>query len=86
VVDRVAPVTLNFLGEFTTEWNDIMAAAALASCPIAIMFLFLERQLAGSDGWRCEGLTDWSAHEDHCHSQPPDARGAPELAFRGGRD
>ena len=33
------------LGEFTPEWNNSMAAAALATRPVVIIFLFLQRQL-----------------------------------------
>jgi ABC-type glycerol-3-phosphate transport system permease component len=45
-VVRTISVALNyFLGEFTTEWNNIMAAAALATLPVVIIFLFLQRQL-----------------------------------------
>jgi len=43
---RTVSVALNyFLGEFTTEWNNSMAAAALATLPVVIIFLFLQRQL-----------------------------------------
>ena len=43
---RTISVALNyFLGEFTTEWNNIMAAPALATLPVVIIFLFLQRQL-----------------------------------------
>lgn len=34
-----------FLGEFTTEWNLIMAAAAVATIPLIILFIFFQRQL-----------------------------------------
>lgn len=34
-------------GEFTTDWNVIMAASLMASVPIIIVYLFLERFLVG---------------------------------------
>lgn len=34
-------------GEFTTDWNVIMASSMMASIPIIIVFLFLERYLVG---------------------------------------
>lgn len=34
-------------GEFTTDWNVIMAASLMASVPIIIVYLFLERHLVG---------------------------------------
>lgn len=34
-----------FLGEFTTEWNLIMAAAAVATVPLIVLFIFFQRQL-----------------------------------------
>lgn len=34
-------------GEFTTDWNVIMAASLMASIPIILVFLFLERYLVG---------------------------------------
>jgi multiple sugar transport system permease protein len=58
---RTISVALNyFLGEFTTKWNNIMAAAALATLPVVIIFLFLQRQLVQVADWRrCRGLMDW---------------------------
>ena len=34
-------------GEFTTDWNVIMAASLMATVPIIIVFLVLERYLVG---------------------------------------
>lgn len=34
-------------GEFSTDWNVIMASSLMASIPIIIIFLFLERYLVG---------------------------------------
>ena len=34
-----------FLGEFSTQWNLIMAAAAVATVPLIVIFVFLQRQL-----------------------------------------
>ena len=34
-------------GEFTTDWNVIMAASLMAAAPIVVVYLFLERFLVG---------------------------------------
>ncbi len=45
-----------FLGEFTTEWNLIMAAAAVATIPLIVIFLFFQKQLmAGMTGGAVKG-------------------------------
>jgi ABC-type glycerol-3-phosphate transport system permease component len=44
-VRTISVALTSFPGEFTTEWNNIMAAAALATLPVVIIFLFLQRQL-----------------------------------------
>ncbi len=46
--ERVRPVSVAiayFLGEFTPEWNNIMAAAALGTIPVVLLFPLLQRQL-----------------------------------------
>jgi len=35
----------SFIGEFTTEWNLVMAAAAVGTLAVAICFLFFQKQL-----------------------------------------
>jgi len=43
---RTVPVSIGFLmGEFTSEWNQIMALSVIASVPIVALFLFLQKHL-----------------------------------------
>ncbi|MFN8665124.1 MAG: hypothetical protein U0075_24805 [Thermomicrobiales bacterium] len=35
----------SLIGEFTTEWNQVMAAAAIGTVPVVIVFLFFQKQL-----------------------------------------
>lgn len=34
---------LNYLGEFTNKWSEMMAACILVSIPVTLMFIFLQR-------------------------------------------
>ena len=34
-------------GEYTTDWNEISAAAVFVAIPIMLIYLFLERYLVG---------------------------------------
>jgi multiple sugar transport system permease protein len=34
-------------GEYTTDWNEISAAAVFVAVPIIVIYLFLERYLVG---------------------------------------
>lgn len=46
--DRVRTISVaiaSFIGEFTTEWNLVMAAAAVGTVPVVIVFIFFQRQL-----------------------------------------
>ncbi len=46
--DRVRTISVaiaSFIGEFTTEWNQVMAAAAIGTLPVVVIFLFFQRQL-----------------------------------------
>jgi multiple sugar transport system permease protein len=46
--ERVRPIAVaiaSYMGEFSTEWNRIMAAAAVATIPVVIIFFFLQKQL-----------------------------------------
>jgi multiple sugar transport system permease protein len=43
---RTIPVSIGFLmGEFTSEWNQIMALSVLGSVPVIVIFIFLQRHL-----------------------------------------
>ena len=43
---RTIPVSIGFLmGEFTSEWNQIMALSVMASVPIVLLFIFLQKHL-----------------------------------------
>ena len=44
-VRTISVAVASFIGEFTTEWNLVMAAAAVGTLPVAIIFLFFQRQL-----------------------------------------
>jgi ABC-type glycerol-3-phosphate transport system permease component len=44
-VRTISVAVASFIGEFTTEWNQVMAAAAVGTIPVAIIFLFFQRQL-----------------------------------------
>jgi multiple sugar transport system permease protein len=44
-VRTISVAVASFIGEFTTEWNLVMAAAAVATVPVAIIFLFFQKQL-----------------------------------------
>lgn len=47
-VRTISVAVAYFIGEFTTEWNNIMAAAAIATVPVVILFFFLQKQLVAS--------------------------------------
>jgi len=44
-VRTISVAVASFIGEFTTEWNLVMAAAAVGTLPVAIIFLFFQKQL-----------------------------------------
>jgi ABC-type glycerol-3-phosphate transport system permease component len=44
-VRTISVAIASFIGEFTTEWNLVMAAAAVGTVPVVIIFLFFQRQL-----------------------------------------
>jgi len=44
-VRTISVAVAYFLGEFTTEWNNIMAASAIATIPVIILFFFFQKQL-----------------------------------------
>lgn len=44
-VRTISVAVASFIGEFTTEWNLVMAAAAVGTVPVVIIFLFFQRQL-----------------------------------------
>ena len=44
-VRTISVAIASFIGEFTTEWNLVMAAAAIGTLPVVIIFLFFQRQL-----------------------------------------
>lgn len=47
--NKTLPVGLaGLFGEFTTQWNLVMAAATVATLPTMIVFLILQRQLMGN--------------------------------------
>jgi multiple sugar transport system permease protein len=41
----VAVGLASFVGEYGTPWGQIMAASAVSSLPILVLFLFLQRYL-----------------------------------------
>lgn len=48
--DSVRPLTLGlyrFIGQYGTEWNNLMAVATLAALPIIIIFIGLQRYVVG---------------------------------------
>lgn len=44
-VRTISVAVASFIGEFTTEWNVVMAAAAVATMPLVVVFLFFQKQL-----------------------------------------
>jgi ABC-type glycerol-3-phosphate transport system permease component len=44
-VRTISVAIASFIGEFTTEWNQVMAAAAIGTIPVVIIFLFFQKQL-----------------------------------------
>ncbi len=44
-VRTISVAIASFIGEFTTEWNQVMAAAAVGTIPVVIVFLFFQKQL-----------------------------------------
>ncbi|CAN5655312.1 carbohydrate ABC transporter permease [soil metagenome] len=44
-VRTISVAIASFIGEFTTEWNQVMAAAAIGTIPVIIIFLFFQKQL-----------------------------------------
>ncbi len=44
-VRTISVAIASFIGEFTTEWNLVMAAAAVGTVPVIIIFLFFQKQL-----------------------------------------
>ncbi len=44
-VRTISVAIASFIGEFTTEWNQVMAAAAIGTLPVVIVFLFFQKQL-----------------------------------------
>ncbi len=44
-VRTISVAVASFIGEFTTEWNLVMAAAAVATMPLVLVFLFFQKQL-----------------------------------------
>lgn len=44
-VRTISVAIASFIGEFTTEWNLVMAAAAVGTIPVVIVFLFFQKQL-----------------------------------------
>lgn len=44
-VRTISVAIASFIGEFTTEWNQVMAAAAIGTVPVIIVFLFFQKQL-----------------------------------------
>jgi multiple sugar transport system permease protein len=55
-VRTISVAVAYFLGEFTTEWNNIMAASAVATIPVIIVFFFFQKQLvSGLTGGALKG-------------------------------
>jgi ABC-type glycerol-3-phosphate transport system permease component len=44
-VRTISVAIASLIGEFTTEWNQVMAAAAIGTVPVIIVFIFFQRQL-----------------------------------------
>jgi multiple sugar transport system permease protein len=44
-VRTISVAIASLIGEFTTEWNLVMAAAAVGTLPVIIVFIFFQRQL-----------------------------------------
>lgn len=44
-VRTISVAIASLIGEFTTEWNQVMAAAAIGTLPVVIVFIFFQRQL-----------------------------------------
>src|SRR4051812_38469722 len=45
-LDRVLPIALySLMAEFVTDWNTMMAFSVLASLPLVIAFVFLQRYM-----------------------------------------
>ncbi len=44
-VRTISVAIASFIGEFTTEWNQVMAAAAIGTVPVVIIFMFFQKQL-----------------------------------------
>jgi multiple sugar transport system permease protein len=44
-VRTISVAIASLIGEFTTEWNQVMAAAAVGTVPVIIVFIFFQRQL-----------------------------------------
>ena len=44
-VRTISVAIASFIGEFTTEWNQVMAAAAIGTLPVVIVFIFFQKQL-----------------------------------------
>jgi multiple sugar transport system permease protein len=44
-VRTISVAIASFVGEFTTEWNQVMAAAAIGTVPVIIIFMFFQKQL-----------------------------------------
>jgi ABC-type glycerol-3-phosphate transport system permease component len=44
-VRTISVAIASFIGEFTTEWNQVMAAGAVGTIPVVIVFLFFQKQL-----------------------------------------
>ncbi len=44
-VRTISVAIASLIGEFTTEWNQVMAAAAIGTLPVIIVFIFFQRQL-----------------------------------------
>lgn len=43
---RTLPIALkSFMGQYSTEWNTLMAASVISTLPVVVMFIFLQRQL-----------------------------------------
>jgi ABC-type glycerol-3-phosphate transport system permease component len=44
-VRTISVAIASLIGEFTTEWNQVMAAAAIGTVPVIVVFIFFQRQL-----------------------------------------
>lgn len=44
-VRTISVAIASLIGEFTTEWNQVMTAAAIGTIPVVIIFIFFQRQL-----------------------------------------